>query len=1577
MQTGTHIAVDSSGDAFVTGGTGSLDFPTVNNIGPTAPVPCGVSQRSYNCPVGFILKLSPDGSQLLFSSLLGGSQASGGFEVKLNPVTGDLTVLGITNSSNFKPAPTTLQTAYSGGSCPNSNPCFSAFLLGLDPGTGALRYGSFLGGVKNTMASGLAFDASGDIYVTGSTQLPLSSSLGSVTNTYAPGGGATAGGSDVLVARLHLSGSTLTPAYITVIQGELDDGGAGIALDGSGNAYVIGGTASAHLPVTSTAFQSTYTNTGGTDCAWPPYAESALPSACGAAFVAKLNAGTGTLSFLTYLGGSNQTWGQSIALDTLGKIWLAGVTSAPDFPFSADAYNESQGFTLATPFLATMSTDGSTLPFASPIASYFGRGSDLKIDANNNVYVTGHANFAPSTPGVYAPNSASFIPVFVQKWNSGPQPVVQLSATSLTFPSTPYGGASAPQSVTLQNTGSGAMELAIQLTTATYDATLPPGFSESNNCGTSLAAGASCTITAAFQPALPSPTCLPANGCYPGSPSGVIVIQTNAATGTSTINLAGTPGHGAAVAVVPDPIVFGPQAAGTASASTYVEIQSEGDTELIVNSVSIAGPNAADFQITSNGCTNPVPLGEIGCDVQVAFSPSATATGTRTAALIVTDNAGDSPQTVPMSGLVTGPGTALIVTPGPLYLGPAAIGAPSTSSQANVTLTNPSTDTPIQVTALTFAGANAADFFTARGSCSAGSLPFTVAPGTSCFIAVQFLPLSGTHGLRTATLTLTTNPAVAGLPVIALSGDAVTNSDTGVSLISVPQPQDFGSIQVGQSSYPEQNLIAINAQAPIPCAGGATTCGGPLTISSFATGLSDYQVVSLTSEPYCTNPPLTIPAGNYGCTFEILFSPSAVGNRNTTLSINSNDPMGPTIIPLFGTGLALPLGNVSATQLNFGSSAIGVASLPMSFTLLNVGQTNLSVSSVTATAPFSVASNGCPSSLAPNAACTISAAFTPPTAGPFTGTLTITDNDTFDAQQTVALSGTGATGPYLRLSTTSINFGNQLVNTASDAQTVTLANTGDTTISFPTNALSARGDYILQDTSCGSSLAPRATCVINLQFKPVVDFSDPGILLVTDSAPGSPQAVDLMGSGTTSASNPTITLTSSANPTAQGLPVTFTATVAGTNGQPVPTGTVSFYDAYGTIGTMPLNSNGQASVTTTLVVGTYFVNAIYNGSSNYNSVSSSVLTETVYATSNNATATALISSTNPSAFGQTVVFTAAVTPTGSGSQPSPTGNVMFLDGTTTIGMAALNGAAQALLQTSSLSLGSHNLSAMYAGSAIYNGSTSSTLVQVVNAATGTATTTSLAPSANPASSGQPVVFTATVSGAGGTPTGTVTFLSGATVLGSTLLNGGQASFASGAFAAGAYSITAVYGGDATYAGSTSAVLNETATSPPYIWLANGDQTLSRFGVTGLIFSPPAGYSGGGLSAAVDAAGNIWSGGSGSVTMLNSYGAGAQTFTGGGIATPVSIGIAGDGSVWIANTNSTVATLANSGSALSPASGYNGGGLDSPTGLAIDGSGNVWVSNAGDSSLTEFVGAASPVVTPLAAAVKNNNQGGQP
>ena len=117
-QSGANVAVDSSGDAFVTGLTVSSDFPLVSNIGPSAPVPCSLTKQKLNCPDGFILKLSPDGSQLLFSSLLGGSQAATGFKVRLNPVTGDVLVLGETNSSDFKPAPTTLQTTSRAGAAP-------------------------------------------------------------------------------------------------------------------------------------------------------------------------------------------------------------------------------------------------------------------------------------------------------------------------------------------------------------------------------------------------------------------------------------------------------------------------------------------------------------------------------------------------------------------------------------------------------------------------------------------------------------------------------------------------------------------------------------------------------------------------------------------------------------------------------------------------------------------------------------------------------------------------------------------------------------------------------------------------------------------------------------------------------------------------------------------------------------------------------------------------------------------------------------------------------------------------------------------------------------------------------------------------------------------------------------------------------------------------------------------------------------------------------------------------------------------------------------------------------------------
>jgi hypothetical protein len=1408
-QTATHIAVDSSGNAYVTGATGSSDFPTVNNIGVASPVPCGLSKAGFNCPVGFVLKLSPDGSQLLFSSLLGGSQASGGYQVKLSPATGDLLVLGETNSSDFKPAPTTLETAYAGGTCPKAIPCQNGFLLGLNPGSGALKYGTFFGGSGYSLLTGLAVDSTGDIYVTGASTGTPSSSLGAVTKTYTPTG-ATAGGADIFAARLHLAGTTLSTVYTTLIQGELDEGGSEIAVDGSTNAYIVGSTASLHLPVTSGAFQAANKNTAGSNCLWAAAIEQIFPMSCGTGFVAKLTA-SGTLSFLTYLGGSSQTEAQGIGVDSNGNIWLSGATSAADFPFSADAY-QAPGFATPgpynffTPFLAEMSNTGQTLPFASPVAMSAGQGPDVRIDSNNNVYVVGFASGVPTTPNVYPANPNVYNPIFVQKWAAGPQPMLQLSSTSLNFPPTPYGGVSAPQTITVQNTGGGAMEFNLQLATKSYDLTVPPAFVESNTCGTSVAAGASCTITVTFAPGTPSPSCA-ISSCNASAPGGVILITTNAATAAPTINLSGTTGRGAALGLLPNPVVFAPQAAGTTSASTQVFVESIGDLPLQLTAATLTGPNAADFQVSLGTCT-----GVGGCYLQMAFSPSATATGTRTASLVLTDNAGNSPQTYAVSGIVASAAPSVTATPTSLSFGPVAIGA-TTPTYDEMQFTNTST-APLQLTGLNFSGANASDFLVYTGNAPV-NLPLTIAPGGSFYFDVQFNPTTGPHGLRLATLTAVTSPALGTALTIPLQGAAVTNTDPSLFYFTTPAPIDFGTLQVGQSTPTDGALISIQNNPPLYCAGGAASCGGPLTITAIAAGNADFVATPLQA-PGCTAPPLTIPSGG-GCNLMVVFTPSAAGSRNSSLTITSNDPQGPTVIPLFGSGVAQPTAVLSNSILNFGNSAIGVTSPPLPVTLTNIGAANLAISSVTASGNFTVAANACPATLAPAASCVVQVAFSPTAAGPATGSLIVSDNSYFDAQQTVALSGIGATGALLRITPATLSFGQIGLNSTSPAQTITLANTGSGTVTFPARPFRLdNSDFIQQSTTCGASLAQGASCTITLQFKPSVLYVDDGSLLITDNASGNPQPIYLTGYGTTAGGTPTTTLTSSLNPSNSGQAVTFTATVAGSSKTlPVPTGTIQFYAYLTPLGTVSLNASGVATVTTsTLGVGSNTIAALYSGDANYASTSANPVIQVVKSTTLTSTTTTISSSVNPSTSGQAITLTAAVAAT-TMSTPAPTGTVTFLDGTTSLGSATLNMSGQATLAVSTLSVGSHALTAVYNADTNYAASTSNVLTQVVNTAAKASSTVSILSSANPATVGQSVTFTATVTGIGNsqTPTGSVTFLDGTTTLGIATINASaSATLATAALTVGSHTITAMYGGDTNFAASTSAGLAQVVNS---------------------------------------------------------------------------------------------------------------------------------------------------------------------
>jgi hypothetical protein len=194
-------------------------------------------------------------------------------------------------------------------------------------------------------------------------------------------------------------------------------------------------------------------------------------------------------------------------------------------------------------------------------------------------------------------------------------------------------------------------------------------------------------------------------------------------------------------------------------------------------------------------------------------------------------------------------------------------------------------------------------------------------------------------------------------------------------------------------------------------------------------------------------------------------------------------------------------------------------------------------------------------------------------------------------------------------------------------------------------------------------------------------------------------------------------------------------------------------------------------------------------------------TKSVSFTIKGATSTTVASSKNPSILGSAVTFTATV----SATVGTATGLVTFKDGATTLGTGTLI-AGKATFTTSGLSLGSHSITAIYAGGTNFFGSTSAALTQHVLAAT----STSVAASVNPSVFGQTVIFTATVTSATpGTITGTVTFKNGAIVLGSGVVSGGKATFSTSALIIGIHSITGIYSGDATYATSTSPALSHT------------------------------------------------------------------------------------------------------------------------------------------------------------------------
>ncbi len=349
-------------------------------------------------------------------------------------------------------------------------------------------------------------------------------------------------------------------------------------------------------------------------------------------------------------------------------------------------------------------------------------------------------------------------------------------------------------------------------------------------------------------------------------------------------------------------------------------------------------------------------------------------------------------------------------------------------------------------------------------------------------------------------------------------------------------------------------------------------------------------------------------------------------------------------------------------------------------------------------------------------------------------------------------------------------------------------------------------------TTCnsGTSLPTLAQCFVAAKFAPATT-NVTGTIQIDSNGLNANSTLELQG-GVESTYPATVVLSSSPNPSIVGNTVQFSVQVLNQAGI-VATGTVTLLDGTTTIGSLQLsNGNGVLSLSN-LTVGQHNITASYGGDANDSSGVSPIVTQVVTTQPPNALTTiSLTSSQNPSNIGQILDLNATVTAVTSG-QSVPTGSVTFMDGVTTIGSSALN-SGTASLATSNLTIGTHQLTAVYSGSSSYSSSTAPILPQVI-VAPNTITTTTLQSSADPIGVGSDLTLYAavrSVSPGQAIPTGTMTFMQGSTILGTVTLTSGSASFSTTALPVGTYLLTAVYSGSTSYTGSTSPLFTEIVVS---------------------------------------------------------------------------------------------------------------------------------------------------------------------
>jgi Beta-propeller repeat/Abnormal spindle-like microcephaly-assoc'd, ASPM-SPD-2-Hydin len=559
------LAVDSSGNAYVGGSTNTYNFPTTSGVYESA------TYAPQNNEAGFVAKFSSTGT-LTYSTYF---DETSGVSTTINAIavdgSGSAYVTGLAFSDGTFPVTSTTicDPVVEGQNCEFT------FITKFDPEAATLVYSTFLGPYNLASPTSIALDASNDAYVLGSTTSTSFQLVNGIEGFSTEGSQYQAGVDyDVIVAEIDPLASTELLA--TYLGGSGNNGAAAMALDASANIYVAGTTDSIDFPVTQGSFQGIIG--GNTDS----FIVKISPGVAAA-----VSATPASLDYSTQALGTSST-AQTVLLRNMGSAAL-----------SIASITASTGFTQTN-------TCGSSVPAAGTC--------------------TLTVTFAPSAAGsdsgsISMVDDAAGSPHVINMNGFATGAVVALSPATLTFTGLPVGTASAQQTVTLTNSGNESLSISGIEVSGDY--------SQTNNCGTSLAVSASCQIEITFTPTAT------------GTRSGALTIADGAFNSPQTLTLTGTGDAALGITLSASTLTFAGQALDSTSSSQTVTVTNHATTSVKVSKVSVSG----SFSQTNNCGTVAANGGT--CAVTVKFAPSAS--GASAGTLTISASGGVS-ETASLSG---------------------------------------------------------------------------------------------------------------------------------------------------------------------------------------------------------------------------------------------------------------------------------------------------------------------------------------------------------------------------------------------------------------------------------------------------------------------------------------------------------------------------------------------------------------------------------------------------------------------------------------------------------------------------------------------------------------------------------------------------------------------------------------------------------------------------------------------------------------------------------------------------------------------------------------------------------------